>query len=154
MPQVRTARKKNRRSDKRTNQKIRRRSDKRTNQKLGRRSDKRTNQKIRRREGLRINQKLVKRSTDKNILVGGDYTYHIKRENLPNFLLNDVELVIPFDSREEDKVDRIFNSVDRNDNWHSMIIPVYLHYNSLFMKYINIQFLNKLWNILKAMQME
>ena len=160
MPQVRTARKKNRRSDKRTNQKIRRRSDKRTNQKLGRRSDKRTNQKlgrrsdkrtnqklgrrsdkrtnqkIRGREGLRINQKLVKRSTDKNILVGGDYTYHINRENLPNFLLNDVELVIPFDSREEDKVDRIFNSVDRNDNWHSMIIPVYLHYNSLFMKYI------------------
>ena len=148
MPQVRTARKKNRRSDKRTNQKIRRRSDKRTNQKikrrsdkrtnqkLGRRSDKRTNQKIRGREGLRINQKLVKRSRDKNTLVGGDYNHYIQEGNLPNFLLNDVDLVIPSDSRKKKEVNRIFDSVVSDDNWHSMIIQVYLYYNSLFMKYI------------------
>ena len=68
MPQVRTARKKYRRSDKRTNQKVdRRRSDKRTNKKVDRRrSDKRTNKKVdRRRSDKRTNKKVDRRRSDK-----------------------------------------------------------------------------------------
>ena len=102
MPQVRTARKKNRRSDKRTNQKLgrrsdkrtnhkveRRRSDKRTNHKVERRPDKRTNQKIRRRSGKRTNKKIRMREGLRvnNVMVGGEETEEtIFRKIFPKFM--------------------------------------------------------------------
>ena len=77
MPQVRTARKKYRRSDKRTNQKVERRSDKRTNKKVDRRrSDKRTNKKINRRR-------------NNIVLDGGAIDLAILKDH---FGLNEVEL--------------------------------------------------------------